>query len=258
MCDGRPAFAGDPGDPGRGVARKPVLSLPRAARPSRGHHDRVAYPTPDIGGREHLVGTSRQDTLPQPVARDARHQRRTTGAATWSRAGASWEPLNLMGVQHGNERPTSIGSRGTKARSSGRSPRSRSKTAQASIAGQTAGVVVPAKRRDALLMRSLVLHASSSLPVPACAESGISCSVPKFYRTDWLVEGDAPPSHVGQVLPVPNGSILDVHLARITKPISRAQSTRLQGTRGPVAAQPGGPRARAPRARSTRARAESR
>lgn len=33
--------------------------------------------------------------------------------------------------------------------------------AQAAIAGRTAGVVVPAKRGDALLMRPLVLHASS-------------------------------------------------------------------------------------------------
>jgi ectoine hydroxylase-related dioxygenase (phytanoyl-CoA dioxygenase family) len=39
--------------------------------------------------------------------------------------------------------------------------RGRIEPAQAAIAGRTAGVVVPAKRGDALLMRPLVLHASS-------------------------------------------------------------------------------------------------
>ena len=39
--------------------------------------------------------------------------------------------------------------------------RGRIQPAQAAIAGRTAGVVVPAKRGDALLMRPLVLHASS-------------------------------------------------------------------------------------------------
>ena len=39
--------------------------------------------------------------------------------------------------------------------------RGRIAPAQAAIAGRTAGVVVPAKRGDALLMRPLVLHASS-------------------------------------------------------------------------------------------------